>query len=297
VTVDETKFHVPTVATAVPRVSVGLPVRNGGEMLRAALRSLLEQTETNLEIIVSDNASDDGTSEFLLQAARDDARIRYIRQQTTLSAYDNFQFVLKRARGKYFMWSAHDDTRDRDYVSRLAGRLDDDAAAVLAFGDLNIVTPDNPQGTETPFDFATTGLGLPMRLAKGARLQCFHIYGLWRTSAIQRVPYAHCAWWPDLPMMLAASVLGTFAYVPGPHFYYFEVPKTNLQRIKSQDYRTSFSLPRGVAELLKATYVACSQVGGPLVGIYCFFLVLLKHCVNLPGFLYRRLRRARAAHG
>lgn len=283
-------------SASAPRVSIGMPVRNGGELLAAALRSLLEQTERDIEIIVSDNASDDGTSEFLQRAALDDCRIRYIRQDVPISAYDNFRFVLRRATGKYFMWSAHDDTRDRDYVGRLAARLDDDAAAVLAFGDLNIVTPDNPSGSPKPFDFETIGLGLPFRLAKGARLQCFHIYGLWRTAAIQCVPYAYCAWWPDLPMMLAAAVLGTFAHVPGTRFHYFEVPKTNLHRIKSQDFKTSFNLTKGVAGLLKATYVACSGVGGPHVGIYCFTLVLLKQCVNVPGFLYRWLRRPRAAH-
>lgn len=295
-TVDEKVPPVQVASVSFPRVSIGMPVRNGGEFLAAALRSLLEQTERDIEIIVSDNASDDGTSEFLQRAALDDPRIWYIRQDTPISAYDNFHFVRKFATGKYFMWSAHDDTRDRDYVSQLATRLDDDAAAVLAFGDLNIVTPDNPLGNPKTFDFETTSLGLASRLAKGSRLQCFHIYGLWRTAAIQRVPYAYCAWWPDLPMMLAASVLGTFAHVPGTRFHYFEVPKTNLHRIKSQDFKTNFNLANGVAGLLKATYLACSGVGGPHVGIYCFTLVLLKQCVNLPGFLYRRLRRPRAAH-
>src|SRR3990167_173872 len=148
-----------------PKVSIGFPVRNGGQLLASALRSVLEQTEQDFEIIVSDNGSDDGSSEFLQAAAAANSQIRYIRQDTAIRAYDNFQFVLRQARGEYFMWAAHDDTRDADFVARLVAALESDQGAVLAFGDLNIVSPENPVGQVMSFPFQTVGMGRLARLS------------------------------------------------------------------------------------------------------------------------------------
>lgn len=276
---------------ARPKVSVGFPIRNGGELLEGALRSVLQQTERDIEVIVSDNGSTDGSSELLKKIAAEDSRIHYTCQDPPIRAYDNFHYVLCQARGRYFMWAAHDDTRDLDFVARLLAALERDPAAVLAFGDLNIVTPVDSVGKHMSFPFETVGMGRLARLAKLSRLQCYYIYGLWRTAAIQRVPYAYCAWWPDLPMMLSAAVLGTFIHVPGTRFHYLEFPKSNLHRVKNQDFSARFNLPFGVAGLVRATYRACAGVGSPLIGLYCVALVVLKQAINFPGYLFRRLRR------
>ncbi|MDS4016640.1 MAG: glycosyltransferase family A protein [Candidatus Accumulibacter sp.] len=273
-------------------MSIGVPVRNGGNFLAVAMRSVIDQSERDIEIIVSDNGSDDGTGECVLKLAEHDPRIRYFRQDPPISAYDNFHFVLSQARGRYFMWAAHDDSRDLDFVARLADRLDQDGDAVLAFGDLYIVTPDDKVGRMQPFPFSTAGLGRWRRMKKVSRLQCFNIYGLWRTSAIRRVPYAYCSWWLDLPMMMSAAWLGHFAYVAGPRFYYFEIPKTNLDRAKYQDFASRFNLPGAVLQLVGATYRSCSQVGGPAAGLLAAGLVFWKQVVGLPGFLARRIRAA-----
>ncbi len=273
-----------------PKVSIGMPVRNGGSMLPAALRSVLDQTEQDFELIISDNGSDDGSSELLSELATNDPRVRYFRQDQVIRAYDNFRFVLNEARGEFFMWAAHDDTRDADFVERLMAALNWNNDAVLAFGDLYVFSPTDPSGTLYPFPFETRGMGTVARLRKLAQMQCFYYYGLWRTAAIKRVPYAYCAWWPDLPMMLSAAQLGSFIHVPGTRFFYWEVPKSNISRAANQDYSAKFSLLREVASLIAATYRACAKVGGTRIGLYAAFLVSLKQVVNLPGFLLRRAK-------
>src|SRR5205807_9176893 len=62
-----------------PLLSIGLPVYNGVAFLAQALDCLLTQTFSAYELIVSDNASTDGTAELCRQYAARDARIRYIR--------------------------------------------------------------------------------------------------------------------------------------------------------------------------------------------------------------------------
>lgn len=275
---------------ASPRVSVGVPVRDGGRFLVKAMQSLVNQSERDIEIIVSDNGSKDGTGDYIRKLADDDSRIRYFLQDPPLSAYDNFRFVLSQARGRYFMWAAHDDTRDLNFIERLAEELDRESNAVLAFGDLYIVTPEDKEGKIQQYPFSTVGLHRRMRMKKVSRLQCFDIYGLWRTSAVRHIPYAYCSWWPDLPMMMSAACIGSFVYVAGPRFYYFEVPKTSLDRVNYQDFAIRFSLVSAVFQLVVATYRACTQVGGRFVGLQAAGFVFWKQVVNFPGFLVRRVR-------
>ncbi|HLM66288.1 MAG TPA: glycosyltransferase family A protein, partial [Longimicrobium sp.] len=269
----------------VPKVSIGMPVYNGEPLVRQALESVLSQSFADFELIISDNGSTDGSTELLRGVAASDPRVRYFRQEPPIRAYDNFRFVLEQARGEYFMWAAHDDTRDPDFVAKLVAALQDNREAVLAFGDLNVVTPDNPQGTIKPFDFATDGLGRLERLRRGSRMQCYHIYGLWRTEAVRQVPYAYCSWWPDLPMMLAAAVLGSFVHVPDTRFHYLEMPKTALERVQVQDFTARINLPLAVASHVRAVFRACAQVGGGAIGAYGAGLAILKQANALPAFI------------
>ena len=101
---------------AVPKVSIGMPVYNGEQFIRCALDSLLEQSFPDFELIISDNASTDGTEEICREYAARDQRINYVRQPLNLGAYANFKFVLDEAHGEYFMWAACDDIRSADFI-------------------------------------------------------------------------------------------------------------------------------------------------------------------------------------
>lgn len=92
-----------------PKVSIGMPVYNGEKYIREALDSLLAQTFTDFELIISDNASTDATEAICREYAARDPRLRYVRQSENGGGTANFQFVLDEAVGEYFMWAAFDD--------------------------------------------------------------------------------------------------------------------------------------------------------------------------------------------
>ncbi len=107
-----------------PLVSVGLPTWNRAHLLPKALDSLLNQTYQNIEYIISDNASTDGTEKLLRDYALRDPRIHYIRQPVNIDGIRNRDIVLAPARGKYFMWVSDDDWWDLHFVETLVDVLE-----------------------------------------------------------------------------------------------------------------------------------------------------------------------------
>lgn len=104
-----------TTDRTTPLVSIGISTYNRADSyLRHALTSALEQTYANLEIIVSDNCSSDGTEELVRGFA--DPRIRYFRQERNIGPINNFNFCVARARGRYFLLLHDDDLIDPDFV-------------------------------------------------------------------------------------------------------------------------------------------------------------------------------------
>jgi len=238
----------------LPLVSVGMPVLNGGLMFQHALKSILEQDYDNLEIIISDNASSDGTKEFCKRMMKLDSRIRYIRQTTTISAFSNLNFVLDLAQGEFFMWAAHDDLRSNNFVSENLNALILDKGAILSFGKLRISTSHGSEGVPVKYDFKNGHLGNITRLRKQALMQCFHIYGLWRTKELRLIPKIHCPWWFDLPLMMAASLIGNFVEAPMSTFISLDVPKSDEERSKYQDGTKTKSKIENIAKLLNNTF-------------------------------------------
>ena len=96
-----------------------MPVYNGERFIRKALDSLLAQTFTDFELIISDNASSDRTEAICREYVARDPRVRYVRQSENRGALANFQFVLDEAAGEYFMWAAADDVWDSKFIEIL----------------------------------------------------------------------------------------------------------------------------------------------------------------------------------
>ena len=114
----------PDVMNDMPLVSVGIPTYNRPDGLRNCLDAIIKQTYRNLEIIVSDNATPNNRTENVVREfTQIDSRVKYFRQNENKGAIYNFQFVLDKSTGDYFMWAADDDYRAPTYVESLLGEL------------------------------------------------------------------------------------------------------------------------------------------------------------------------------
>jgi glycosyltransferase involved in cell wall biosynthesis len=169
------------------RVSVGLPVFNRRHTIGRAIESILTQTCGDFELLVSDNASTDGTEAVCRAYAGRDSRIRYTRQPATITAFDNFRVLLDSARAPYFMWLAGDD-----YA--LPGLLEQAIAALDAHGDVVCAVPRvdfvHGDGTRTPAAGSFPLLGsVRDNLARYLRdpQDNSRFYGVYRRDVVRRV--------------------------------------------------------------------------------------------------------------
>jgi glycosyltransferase involved in cell wall biosynthesis len=179
---------------AEPPVSIGLPVRNGERYLGEAARSVLDQDHGQLELVISDNASDDGTEEICRELASTDGRVRYHRHAQDIGLVPNFNSVLHRARGTYFKWMGDDDRLAPTYVSRCAEVLDDDPELILVTTQQAHV---GPTGTVESASYDGTRLRSArpverftewLRLLNESRLLLDPLYGMMRRAPVARVP-------------------------------------------------------------------------------------------------------------
>ena len=203
----------------VPRVSIGLPVYNGENYLSEALESILSQTFTDFEVIISDNGSTDGTSAIAKQFAERDPRVRYDRCDENLGGTWNFNHVLDLARGEYFRWAAHDDVIEPRYLERCVEALDARPDAVLCHSAVEIIDGDGADvGRYEPPPWRRNADRAHVRfhdavLYKG---RCHLIFGLMRREALQRVPpygdYSHA----DGVLLARLNLLGPFLHVDEP---------------------------------------------------------------------------------
>ncbi len=116
-----------------PRISIGLPIRNGEKFLREALDSLLSQTIQDVEIVIADNASTDSTEQICREYESRDPRIKYVRREVNKGIIDNFNFVFKESRGEFFKWAAADDLCGPRFLELCLNALDADPETALAF--------------------------------------------------------------------------------------------------------------------------------------------------------------------
>src|SRR5262249_10686156 len=112
-------------------VAIGTPVWNGEAFLSQAIESILAQTYSDFQFVISDNASTDSTAEICRAYAKLDKRIHYMRQGKNIGAAQNYNEVFRRSSGRYFKWAAYDDVLAPTFIEECVRVLDADESVVL----------------------------------------------------------------------------------------------------------------------------------------------------------------------
>jgi glycosyltransferase involved in cell wall biosynthesis len=200
---------------ATPLLSIGLFVYNGERFLEETLDSILSQTFTDFELIISDNASTDRTAEISQGYARRDTRISYYRNEKNMGAGWNLRRVYELAIGKYFKWAAADDLLEPEFLARCIEVLERDAGCVVAYANTkeinesgkfikNYVTPMKADMNDPVARFREMLTGH----------MCYQIFGVMRMSALRQLPPQGSYVNSDGVLLAQMSLLGRFYEVP-----------------------------------------------------------------------------------
>jgi len=199
-----------------PRVTIGVPVYNGERYLAAALESFLSQTYPHFRIVISDNASTDGTEAISRAFAARDPRVRYERSPVNVGVGRNYQRALSFCTTPYFRWAADDDLSAPTFLERCIPVLDAHPDVVLAYPRTVLIDADG-KGTEEYED----GLHLQHDRASDrfiafmSRIRlCNVIFGLGRTEVLRRIRPLGAYVGSDIVLLAELTLHGTFWEVP-----------------------------------------------------------------------------------
>lgn len=232
-------------STETPRVSIGLPVFNGEAFLAPALDSLLAQSYTDFELIVSDNASTDATEAICRDRAARDPRVRYVRNPTNVGATRNFNAVVELARGEYFKWAAHDDLHEPDYLARCVEVLDRDPGVILVHTRIRDI---DDEGHSRPAVDPELDFGSPRPSTRFSELarpdhRCESVFGLMRRDVLRRSTllkdYAGC----DRVLLAELALAGRFQVVPEVLFVHREHRGRSTHEYGNEQTRTAWFNP------------------------------------------------------
>lgn len=164
----------------MPAVSVIVPVRNGQDRLAATLTSIVTQTLTDIEVIVVDDRSTDGTAGIIASFSASDARVRGVPGPGTGSASAARNVGLDLAIGDYVAVLDSDDLFAPSLLEKLHSRARADAADIVV---TRFRTVDQLTGEVTHADWALRSADLPRRSPFSAADMGDHVFLAFNPSA------------------------------------------------------------------------------------------------------------------
>jgi glycosyltransferase involved in cell wall biosynthesis len=285
---------------ATSLVSICLPARNAAESIANVVRSVLNQDHTDLELVISDNASTDDTESVCRELARSDRRIVYVRQSENIGLLANFVFTLSRSRGSFVRWIGDDDWLGPDYVSRCLTALSARPDALLATTQIQYTDSDGAVSTSNSYTGVELASPDPMdrfdailEVLNASTFVVDPLYALIRRRQIVEIPrenmfhedqlyavkLALVAPWVHVPQILAGrSTTNVHGSVTARRL---DVPGWQLRA------RTSL-LCRGIVRDIRSSQLTDAQKRHAYAAVGRFYL---RRQLNIAQHRYHRVRQ------
>ena len=291
-----------------PTVTVGIPVFNGARFVRQAIESVLAQTFTDYELLISDNASSDGTAAICGEYVASDRRIKLVQQEKNLGPFQNLKFVTERAAGRLLVWLAHDDALHRLFIEECVAYLDRNPRAVMVSGDFRIV---DESGNQLDMEILRTIRGDIPWVRRCS--QFFHypifsnvfyaFYGMIRTDAcrsvLNTIKEPRYMSQIELPVLARLATMGEITSLPTVLRDYRRV-STSLYHSEMNSLSRKSTYARSITQIGHISRLIIDQMTVLLCSHFSFIRklgVLLSvgryYCVKLTEISFGRRRSAR----
>jgi glycosyltransferase involved in cell wall biosynthesis len=200
-------------------VSIGLPVRNGADRIESVVKSVLNQDHENLELVICDNASTDGTEELCRGLAAQDSRIVYHRNAVNVGLHNNFVLALRLATGTFYRWVSDDDWLHPRCLSRSLDAFAADDRLLLVTTQMSYTGPDGVTRT-APYGGTALGSNDPvtrftemLRLQNESYLLLDPLFGVLRREPVMRIERRNMLY-EDQVFAAKLALAGPWGHVP-----------------------------------------------------------------------------------
>ena len=234
-----------------PKVSIGLPVYNGGKFIEETIKNVLSQDYKDYELIISDNASTDNTRDICHQFVEKDKRIQYFLNSQNFGLPFNYKQAFDLSKGEYFKWISADDKMDPGYLSRCVKVLDQDKSVVLVCTKVCFIDESGNIISEKRTDWNLQSNDATERL-RFVILQGGHwadadaITGLIRSSSLVKTRFLPAYQGGDRRPLGELCLLGKFFQIKMPLYYQRLHPNASSYNTGNIEWMLEFFKDKGV---------------------------------------------------
>jgi len=204
-----------------PTVSIGMPIHNGGIWLADSIESILNQTYSDLELVITDNASTDNSEEICRSYAAQDSRVRYIRHNTNIGGPNNYNSAFHHTSSPYFKWASCNDICQKEMIERCIEVLLARKDVVLSYPKTRLLleetntTEDYEDNLDLQDESACSRF---KKLLQKIRLNNA-MNGIFRSEVLKNTPLMKLHVAEDINLMAELTLYGKFVEIPEYLFY------------------------------------------------------------------------------
>ncbi len=232
---DDVSAEAPT---ETPLVSVGMFVHNEAEYVAESIESILAQDYDNIEFIIADNASTDGTSDLCQALATKNPEISYVRHADNIGAAANSVFVLEQSRGRYFMWASGHDLWDAQFVSRCVEEMESNPESALAYSPSRWIDQHGLHWERQSGYYDTRGLPTIGRFFTAFWGNLHPVLGVIRSDILKSIPKIFACVGSDQIVLAELALRGDFLFVSGTSWTRRQPRKEETHSEKVERYRS-----------------------------------------------------------
>lgn len=205
-----------------PKISIAIPVFNGAAYIESCIDSILDQTFTDFELLVVDNASTDDTVARVSAYVERDSRVRLIRNPKNVGAAENYNIGFRNTHGEFVKWSACDDRISPNFLQDCLEVLEADRGIALAFGNTQGI---DENGDIVPYvghhapSIESDDPAVRFERALTQSGTCFPIFGLFRRSQLEKTMLHRPYYGSDRALLAEVALFGDFKLVEKAVFY------------------------------------------------------------------------------
>ena len=203
------------------KFSIILPVRDGGNMVKECVASILTQTYRQFNLIILDSGSTDDTLNFI--KSLDDSRIELYTSASPLTIEENWHRILEVKKNEFITLIGHDDLLMPDYLETMKNLIDENPSASLYQTHFNFINGDGNQTGECksmpslmqPEEFVEKALQLKIDL-NGTGFMCRSV----AYDKVGGIPMYPRLLYSDYALWFSIISKGPVAVAQGQHFSY-----------------------------------------------------------------------------